>query len=157
MRRLLLALALCLAPLTAPAVEPGEMLADPALEARARALSLEGRAAGELDGPTTVPLPATTPVAPRRATPLYAEWARVQREGPAPLRDPLHGQAADAPLHVAVLAGAGSPTASTRSPSRGRRCGKAWMPCRPRSSMGPSSICGCSSTIASGSSASASR
>jgi transposase len=32
-----------------------------------------------------------------------------------------------------VLAGAGSPTASTRSRSRERRCAKAWTRCRPRS------------------------
>jgi cytochrome c-type biogenesis protein CcmH len=43
MRRLLFALALCLAPLAAAAVEPGEMLADPVLEARARAISEELR------------------------------------------------------------------------------------------------------------------
>ena len=45
---------------------------------------------------------------------------------------------------------AGSPTASTRSRSRGRRCAKAWMRCRPRSWTGPSSTCGCSSITASG-------
>jgi len=39
MRRLLLVLALCLPCLAAAAVEPDEMLEDPALEARARALS----------------------------------------------------------------------------------------------------------------------
>jgi cytochrome c-type biogenesis protein CcmH len=42
-RRTLLALALALAPLAAAAVEPGEMLADPALEARARAITEELR------------------------------------------------------------------------------------------------------------------
>ncbi|SFI40013.1 cytochrome c-type biogenesis protein [Albimonas pacifica] len=42
LRPLLLALAL-LAPLAAPAVQPDEVLADPALEARARALSAEIR------------------------------------------------------------------------------------------------------------------
>ena len=36
-----------------------------------------------------------------------------------------------------ALASAGSPTASTRSRSPGRRCGKAWMRCRPRSWTGP--------------------
>ena len=43
MRRAVLVLALCLAPLAAAAVEPGEMLADPALEARARAITHELR------------------------------------------------------------------------------------------------------------------
>jgi cytochrome c-type biogenesis protein CcmH len=43
MRRLLLILALTLAPLAAAAVEPEEMLDDPALEARARAISAEVR------------------------------------------------------------------------------------------------------------------
>ncbi len=43
MRRLLLALGLLLAAGTAHAVEPGERLSDPALEARARALSRELR------------------------------------------------------------------------------------------------------------------
>jgi cytochrome c-type biogenesis protein CcmH len=42
-RRLLLALALCLAPLAAPAVQPDEVLPDPALEARARAITRELR------------------------------------------------------------------------------------------------------------------
>jgi hypothetical protein len=48
-------------------------------------------------------------------------------------------------------------TASTRSRSRGRRCAKAWMPCRRRSSRAPNSTCGCLLTIASASSASALR
>jgi len=39
MRRMFLILALMLAPFAAPAVEPGEILADPALEERARDLS----------------------------------------------------------------------------------------------------------------------
>lgn len=39
MRRMILILALMLAPFAAPAVEPGEILADPALEERARDLS----------------------------------------------------------------------------------------------------------------------
>ncbi len=43
MHRLVLVLALCLAPLAARAVEPGEMLADPSLEARARAITAELR------------------------------------------------------------------------------------------------------------------
>ena len=43
MRRALLVLALCLAPLAAPAVQPDEMLPDPALEARARAITRELR------------------------------------------------------------------------------------------------------------------
>ncbi|MFO1209551.1 MAG: cytochrome c-type biogenesis protein [Amaricoccus sp.] len=43
MRRALLALALGLAPLAVSAVEPGEMLPDPALEARARAITEELR------------------------------------------------------------------------------------------------------------------
>jgi cytochrome c-type biogenesis protein CcmH len=42
-RRLLLALALCLAPLAAPGVQPDEMLPDPAQEARARAITRELR------------------------------------------------------------------------------------------------------------------
>ena len=46
-------------------------------------------------------------------------------------------------------AGAASPTASMRSRSRGRRCAKAWMPCRPRSWTAPSSTCGCWSITAS--------
>jgi cytochrome c-type biogenesis protein CcmH len=43
MRRLALALALCLAPLMAAAVQPDEILPDPALEARARAITAELR------------------------------------------------------------------------------------------------------------------
>ena len=43
MKRRFLALALVLAPLTAQAVTPGEMLADPALEARARVITSELR------------------------------------------------------------------------------------------------------------------
>lgn len=43
MRRLALACLLALLALPAPAVQPGEILADPALEARARALSRELR------------------------------------------------------------------------------------------------------------------
>jgi cytochrome c-type biogenesis protein CcmH len=43
MRRLALALALCLAPLMAAAVQPDEILPDPALEARARAITKELR------------------------------------------------------------------------------------------------------------------
>lgn len=43
MKRRFLALALMLAPLTAQAVTPGEMLADPALEARARVITSELR------------------------------------------------------------------------------------------------------------------
>jgi cytochrome c-type biogenesis protein CcmH len=43
MRRLLLALVLSLAPLVAGAVQPDEILADPALEARARAITVELR------------------------------------------------------------------------------------------------------------------
>lgn len=43
MRRAALALALMLAPLAAPAVQPDEMLADPTLEARAREISEEIR------------------------------------------------------------------------------------------------------------------
>lgn len=43
MRRLALALALSLAPLTGAAVQPDEMLADRALEARARAITAELR------------------------------------------------------------------------------------------------------------------
>jgi len=39
MRRLVLALCLCLAPLAAPAVQPDEVLDDPALEERAREIS----------------------------------------------------------------------------------------------------------------------
>jgi cytochrome c-type biogenesis protein CcmH len=42
-RRWLVLLALCLAPFAALAVEPREMLADPALEARARAITAELR------------------------------------------------------------------------------------------------------------------
>ena len=55
------------------------------------------------------------------------------------------------------LAGAGSPTASTRWRSPGRRCAKASTRCRRRSSTGPSSTCGCWSITASAWSASASR
>jgi cytochrome c-type biogenesis protein CcmH len=43
MRRLFLALVLGLVPLMAAAVQPDEMLADPALEARARAITAELR------------------------------------------------------------------------------------------------------------------
>jgi cytochrome c-type biogenesis protein CcmH len=43
MRRAALVLALCLAPLTALAVQPDEILRDPALEARARAITRELR------------------------------------------------------------------------------------------------------------------
>ncbi|WP_238367861.1 cytochrome c-type biogenesis protein [Mesobacterium pallidum] len=43
MKRLLLALALSLVPIAAGAVEPDEMLADPALEARAREISKDLR------------------------------------------------------------------------------------------------------------------
>ena len=43
MRRAVLVLALCLAPLAALAVQPDEMLGDPALEARARAITKELR------------------------------------------------------------------------------------------------------------------
>lgn len=43
MRRHLLALLLCLGPLAAQAVQPDEMLPDPALEARARAITRELR------------------------------------------------------------------------------------------------------------------
>ena len=43
MKQLLLILALALVPLTAVSVEPNEMLADPALEARARVISKEIR------------------------------------------------------------------------------------------------------------------
>ena len=43
MRRALLALALCLAPLAALAVQPDEILPDPAQEARARAITRELR------------------------------------------------------------------------------------------------------------------
>ena len=50
----------------------------------------------------------------------------------------------------AVLAGAGSPTASTPSPSLGRRCAKGWMRCRRHSWRALNWICGCSSTTASG-------
>ncbi len=43
MRRALLVLVLCLAPLAAPAVQPDEILPDPGLEARARAITKELR------------------------------------------------------------------------------------------------------------------
>ena len=43
MRRALLVLALCLAPLAALAVQPDEILSDPVLEARARAITKELR------------------------------------------------------------------------------------------------------------------
>lgn len=43
MRRTLLALALCLAPLAAQAIQPDEVLADPGLEARARGITRELR------------------------------------------------------------------------------------------------------------------
>ena len=57
---------------------------------------------------------------------------------------------ADGRRRGAALAGAGSPTASTRSRSPARRCAKAWTRCRPRSWTAPSSTCGCWSITASG-------
>ena len=76
---------------------------------------------------------------------------RAARGPPAPLaRRPI---ARPRTSRTRALADAASPTASTRSRSRGRRCARAWTRCRRRTWTGPSSTCGCSSITASGSSA----
>jgi hypothetical protein len=86
---------------------------------------------------------------PARVRVVGAVFDRARRTGPA---DP------DAPERRRARArvSAASRTRSTRSTSPAPRCGRAWSPSPPRSSTGPSWICGRWSITASGWSASAS-
>ena len=75
-----------------------------------RALSLEGRADGRpaeqapaLGAPPVPALPATVHQPPREREHGYAAVARVLRDGPAPLIDPVPGMADRPRLHVAFV------------------------------------------------------
>ena len=125
----------------------GELLGERTVQVGAQgfgALVMLGARAGRRTGVGVGGLPACVGL-------LRAVSDRARRAGPA------GDDEADGRFTVAALVGAGSPTASTRSRSRGRRCAKAWMRCPRRSWRAPSSICACWWTTASGWSASASR